>query len=170
MNLDTTRAATNRADLRVDLIGTAGVGVLRYSLAFLLLVWGGAKFTMFEAEAIKPLIEHSPFLSWLYAAFGLRMTSSLFGVFEVTAAALIATRKWLPRASGYASLAAAGMFVVTLSFLVTTPGVFEPTSPWGGFLMKDIVLLGAALFTAAEALGGGREIGDPSAARADFKT
>lgn len=48
------------------------------------------------------------------------------------------------------------MFVVTLSFLFTTPGVFEPTSPWGGFLMKDIILLGAALFTAAEALGAWR--------------
>jgi uncharacterized membrane protein YkgB len=134
-------------------LGIVGVRILRYGLVVLLLMWGAAKFTAFEADAIKPLVEHSPLLGWLYGVFGLRGTSSLFGVFEVATGALIATRKWLPRASGYASLAAAGMFVVTLSFLVTTPGVFEPTSPWGGFLMKDIVLLGAALFTSAEALG-----------------
>ncbi|PYO93340.1 MAG: hypothetical protein DMD58_00365, partial [Gemmatimonadetes bacterium] len=50
------------------------------------------------------------------------------------------------------SLAAAGMFVVTLSLLVTTPGVLAPTNPMGGFLMKDVILLGAALFTSGEAL------------------
>ncbi len=139
-------------DARIQLLGTAGVRILRYGLAFLLLTSGAAKFTVFEAEAIKPLVEHSPFLGWLYTLFDLRGTSALIGVFEVTAGVVIATRKWLPRASGYGSLAAAGMFVMTLSFLLTTPGVFEPTSPWGGFIMKDIVLLGAALFTAAEAL------------------
>ena len=30
----------------------------------------------------------------------------------------------------------------TLSFLVTTPDVFSPTSPPAGFLMKDVMLLG----------------------------
>ena len=45
---------------------------------------------------------------------------------------------------------------MTLSFLVTTPGVFEPTSPWGGFLMKDVILLGAALAISAEAFGTAR--------------
>ena len=44
------------------------------------------------------------------------------------------------------------MFVVTLSLLVTTPGVLAPTNPMGGFLMKDVILLGAALFTSGEAL------------------
>jgi uncharacterized membrane protein YkgB len=115
-------------------------------------MWGAAKFTAFEAVAILPLVEHSPFLAWLYRVFGARGTSALFGVFEVTVGVLIATRRWLPRVSGCASLAAAGMFVITLSFLFTTPGVLEPSNPFGGFLMKDIKLLGAALFTFAEAL------------------
>jgi uncharacterized membrane protein YkgB len=136
-------------------LGTIGVQVLRYGLVFLLILWGSAKFGAFEAEAIKPLVEHSPFLGWLYGVFNLRGTSAIFGIVEVAMGALIATRKWLPRVSGYASLAAAGMFVITLSFLFTTPGVREPTNPWSGFLMKDIVLLGTALYTAAEALGAG---------------
>ena len=137
---------------RVDTIGKLGLGILRYGMVLLLLMWGLAKFTVFEATAIQPLVSHSPFLSWLYPMFGVRGASAIFGVFEVGAAILIALRRWLPRASGYASLTTSGMFVVTLSFLVTTPGVFEPSSPWGGFLMKDIMFLGATLFTASEAL------------------
>jgi uncharacterized membrane protein YkgB len=119
----------------------------------LLLMWGAAKFTAPEANAIKTLVEHSPFLSWMYPLLGVQGTSNVFGVFEVGAGILIAMRRWFPRVSGYASLAASTMFVITLSFLVTTPDVFAPSSPWGGFLMKDIMFLGAALFTGAEALG-----------------
>jgi len=137
---------------RVDTLGKAGLGVLRYGLAFLLVLWGSFKFFAFEAAAIQPLVANSPLLSWMYPAFGFRGASALFGVFEVGAGLLIATRHWYPRLSGYASLAASGMFVVTLTFLVTTPDAFGPASPWSGFLLKDIMFLGAALFTASEAL------------------
>ena len=65
---------------------------------------------------------------------------------------LICTRPWMPLVSGYASLLAGSMFIVTLSFLVTTPGALTPANPFHQFLLKDVVLLGAALFTAAEAL------------------
>lgn len=135
--------------LRLRAIGT---GVLRYGLVFLLVLWGGFKFARFEAEGIKPLIENSPFFSWMYAVFSVRAASALIGMFEILIGLLIAARVWMPRASGVASLAAAGLFLVTLSFLFTTPGVLAPTNPAGGFLMKDILLLGAALFTGAEAL------------------
>ena len=148
-----TDAPRSFADSRlVQALGTLGVGVLRYGLAFLLLLWGAFKFTDVEAEGIRPLVENSPYLGWLYGFLGVREVSALFGVFELTAGALIATRRWLPRVSGYASLAAAGMFVVTLSFLFTTPGALELTNPVNGFLLKDILLLGAALLTASEAL------------------
>jgi len=137
-------------------LATAGLGVLRYGLVALLLLWGSFKFAAFEAEAIRPLVEHSPLVSWMYGAFGVRGTSALFGVVEVGAALAIALRRWLPRASAYGSLAASGVFLVTLTFLFSTPGAFAPDSPWGGFLMKDLVLLGAAWATAAEALGAER--------------
>ena len=139
-------------DARIRIFGTAGVFVLRYGLVFLLVAGGAAKFTPFEAEAIRPLVENSPLMGWMYDLFGQRGASALIGVVEMAVGLCVATRRWLPRASGYASLAAAGIFVVTLSFLFTTPGVFAPTSPWGGFIIKDIVLLGAALFTGAESL------------------
>lgn len=144
--------STIRADLRLLRLQAIGTGVLRYGLVFLLVLWGGFKFAQFEAEGIKPLIANSPFFAWLYAVFSVRTVSALIGIFELCIGVLIATRAWMPRASGLASLAAAALFVVTLSFLITTPGVLAPTNPAGGFLLKDLLLLGAALFTAAEAL------------------
>jgi uncharacterized membrane protein YkgB len=149
-------APVSTADRRVDLLAATGIAVLRYSLVFLLLAGGATKFTAAEATAIQPLVANSPFVSWLYPLLGLRGATAFLGVFEIAAALLIATRHWLPRISGFASLAAVWMFLVTVSFLFTTPNVFAPSSPWGGFLIKDIVLLGAALFTASEAFGARR--------------
>src|SRR5262245_2018605 len=137
---------------RTARLETIGRGVLRYGLVALLLLWGGMKFTTLEAEGIRPLIEHSPFMSWMYPAFGVRGASAIIGVIELIAAVLIATRRIKPNLSAIGSLIASFVFLVTLSFLVTTPGVLAPDNPFGGFLMKDIILLGAALVTAAEAL------------------
>ena len=55
-------------------------------------------------------------------------------------------------------------FLVTLSFLVTTPGAFEraPDFPIpipgmaGGFLIKDVFLLGAAVWSLGEAIQASR--------------
>lgn len=147
---------------RTRRLAAIGQGVLRYGLAALLLGWGGLKFAAFEAEAIRPLVENSPIVGWLYPLLGVRATSALIGVVEVAAGLLICLRRWRPDLSAIGSLVAAGTFLVTLSFLVTTPGVFSPTSPFGGFLVKDIMLLGAALFTAAEALEAARRRRPPA--------
>lgn len=126
--------------------------VLRSSVVLLLIIWGAAKFTKPEAEAIRPLIEHSPFLGWMYAVLSVGAASALIGVMELTFAALMIVPRWLPRLSLYGSIGAVITFLTTLSFLVTTPGLFASNSLMAGFLMKDSVLLGAALFTASDAL------------------
>jgi uncharacterized membrane protein YkgB len=133
-------------------LGAVALAILRYGLAALLLLWGSFKFFAFEAEAIQPLVAESPLLSWVYPLFGVRGASALIGVVEIAAALLICTRAWKPGLSALGSLLAAGAFLVTFSFLITTPGALSPMSSFGGFLLKDIILLGAALFTAAEAL------------------
>ena len=146
---------------RTQQLARIGRAVLRYGLVALLLLWGGFKFTAFEAEGIRPLIEHSPLLHWLYPLLGIRGASALIGVVELAAGLLMCTRHWRPKLSALGSLIAAGTFLITLSFLITTPGVLEPTNPFGGFLLKDILLLGAALCTAAEALDAARSsVGD----------
>jgi uncharacterized membrane protein YkgB len=148
--------ATLTSARHVDRIGTIGLGISRYGLVFLLLLWGTFKFFAFEAAGIQPLVSNSPFLGWMYPVFGLRGASAVIGVLEVTAALLIALRPWWPRLSAYGSLFASVTFLTTLSFLVTTPGAISPAHPMNGFLLKDIILLGAALFTAAEGLRAAR--------------
>ena len=150
--------ARNRAVLRwfdskrTARLEAAGQGVLRYGLVALLLLWGALKFTAMEVEGIRPLVEHSPLMSWMYPLMGIRGTSAVIGVIELSAALLMATRRFKPKLSAVGSLLAVCTFLFTLSFLVTTPGVLSPDNPFGGFIMKDVILLGAALSTAAEAL------------------
>jgi reactive chlorine resistance protein C len=129
-----------------------GTGILRYGLVFLLIAIGSTKFFTFEARAIEPLVSHSPFLGWLYPVLGLQGVSNLFGVSEVITGILIALRPVSTKLSAAGSLFGILIFLSTLSFLFTTPGALAPGSDAGGFLVKDIVLLGAAVYTAGEAL------------------
>lgn len=133
-------------------LGRVGAFVLRYSLVFFLLFFGALKWTPAEAKAIQPMVSHSPFFFWLYPAAGVQGGSEVIGVIELVIGILIAIRRWAPRASAVGSLAASGMFVVTLSFVVTTPNIGEGAP----FLLKDLTLLGAALWTASEAISARR--------------
>jgi uncharacterized membrane protein YkgB len=118
------------------------------------------KFTRVEAEAIWPLVQHSPLMSWASTALGVRPFSDVVGIAEMAIAALIALRPIAARASALGSALAVGLFATTLSFLLTTPGVWEAslggfpaiTVLPGQFLLKDVVLLGAALWTLGESL------------------
>ena len=135
-----------------------GIRVLRYSLVGILLYFGLFKFTPTEARAIQPLVEHSPLMSWMYAVLGVDAVSRLIGATELAIAGLILARPWSPSLSAVGGLAASGMFLTTLSFLLTTPGMlqwvdgFPAPSAAAAFLLKDVFLLGAALATAGEAL------------------
>jgi uncharacterized membrane protein YkgB len=126
-----------------------GGGILRYGLVLLLVGIGLLKFTPAEALAIQPWVAHSPFLGWLYAVTSVQGASNLIGVVEITLGALVAVGRWWPRPSALGSLGASGQFLITLSFLVTTPGLSPDAQ---GFLIKDVMLLGAALWTAGESL------------------
>ena len=129
-----------------------GAFVLRYSLVFFLVFFGALKWTAAEAKGIEPMVSHSPFFLWLYPTFGVQGGSEVIGVVELVIALLIVLRRWSPRASAIGSTAAIGMFLITLSFIVTTPHVGESA----GFLLKDLTLLGAALWTAGEAFDADR--------------
>lgn len=132
----------------VERLLKAGRIVLRYSLVLFFVGFGLYKFTFEEAQGIQPLMAGSPFFSWLYPVFGLQGASNVVGIVEITAGVLIAQRRWAPLYSGIGSLMAATALVFTLSFMFTTPNL---TPDMQGFLIKDLTLLGAALWTAGEA-------------------
>ena len=140
-------------------VEAVGSGLARYGLAAVVAWIGLMKFTAYEAEGISSFVAHSPLLSWVYGFMSVRGFSAVLGVVEVAIAILIASRPYSPRASALGSALAAGMFLTTLSFLVTTPGVWEPSAGGfpalsalpGQFLIKDLALLGISLWTLGEA-------------------
>ena len=133
--------------------------LLRYGLALVLIWIGGMKFTSYEAHGIMGLEVNSPFMRPLLAGLGVQGLANLLGVTEITTAILLIAGRFFPRLGLIGSSIAILMFLTTLSFLFTTPG-WEPSlggfpalsGAVGQFLIKDIVLLGAAVYTAEESL------------------
>ncbi|MDB5384376.1 MAG: ykgB [Planctomycetaceae bacterium] len=87
-------------------------------------------------------------------AYGLGSVIVLLGV-------LISLHPWFPRVSAVGSFLVVGMSFVTLSFLITTPECWVPAlgssehgfpllSGAGRLVVKDVIMLGAALVTMAD--------------------
>jgi uncharacterized membrane protein YkgB len=119
-----------------------GRELARYGLVVVIAWIGLMKFTAYEANGIRLYVANSPLMSWVYGSVSVRGFSAVLGVVEVAIAILIAARPFSPRASALGSALAVGMFLTTLSFLVTTPGQF---------LIKDLPLLGISLLSFGEA-------------------
>jgi len=140
-------------------VAAVGRELARYGLVVVVAWIGLMKFTAYEAEGIRPFVTNSPVMSWVYGLLSVQGFSAVLGVVEVAIALLIAARPFAPRASALGSALAIGMFLTTLSFLVTTPGVWESTAGGfpalsvipGQFLIKDLALLGISLWTLGEA-------------------
>lgn len=131
--------------------------VSRYGLV-LVLVWiGFGKYVKMEARV---LIQHSPLMSWVYDVFSVTFVAYALGTMEIVAALLIAVQPLWPRVSAAGSALAVLLFLGTLSFLFTTPGVVMTYAHGvpvlsalpGQFLLKDLVLIGVALWTLGDSL------------------
>ena len=139
-------------------VKAAGLLILRYGLALVIAWIGLMKFTEYEARGIQPLVAHSPLMGWLYDILTVRQFATALGIVELCIAILISLRHWSARACTIGS-ATVLMFPTTLSFLFSTPGC-EPSlggfpalsGAVGQFLIKDVVLLGAAIWSLGEAL------------------
>ena len=145
--------------VRVQLgLETLGIVITRYGLVVVLLLIGVLKFTPGEAAGIQPLVAHSPLMSWMYSVMSVQGVSNLIGTIEITIAVLLAFRPVSAKLSFAGSVGSIVTFLVTTSFLASTPGAVGLVHGWpelgeaGQFLIKDIVLLGASLWTAADAL------------------
>jgi uncharacterized membrane protein YkgB len=154
-----------RADLSMWFT-RAGRLVSRYGLVVVLAWIGFGKYVKMEARV---LIEHSPIMSWIYDFLSVGAVASALGTAEIIAAVLIALRPVWPTISAVGSAMAVVLFLGTVSFLFTTPGLavghlagvpILGAQP-GQFLLKDLVLLGVALWTLGEALGARSKAGAP---------
>ena len=99
-------------------------------------------------------------LSWIYDFLSPDAVAHALGATEITAALLIALRPLWPRVSAAGSALAVVLFLGTLSFLFTTPGVVQQlagplpvlSGNPGQFLLKDLVLMGVAVWTPGDSL------------------
>jgi uncharacterized membrane protein YkgB len=133
----------------------------RYGLVVVLAWIGFGKYVKMDSRV---LIEHSPLMSWIYDVLSVNMVAKGLGTMEIIAALLIAIRPLWPHLSAAGSALAVVLFLGTLSFLFTTPGVVATHAAGipvlseqpGQFLLKDLVLIGVAIWTLGDSLGATR--------------
>jgi uncharacterized membrane protein YkgB len=162
MSATTYDTAADRPAIRAPAARTATLG-LYYSLAIILLWFGMMKFTAYEASNISGFILNSPFIGWIHG-FGIKNASIAIGLVEIAAGLLLAARIFAPKLATIGAGIAILTLLMTLSFMLTTPGVFEPAAGGfpalsvlpGQFLLKDLGLLAVAVFCLIESRSTGR--------------
>ncbi|WP_341963938.1 DUF417 family protein [Pseudomonas sp. RC10] len=142
-----------------DKVTKFGVGAIYFAMTVIYLWFGGMKFSGYEANGIHGFVSNSPLLSWMYSFMSIQGFSNFLGVLEISVGVLIAGRLLSPKLSILGGVLSAGLFITTLSFMLTTPGVFEPSLGFpaisvvpGQFLLKDLGLLAASIFVAGTSL------------------
>jgi len=112
----------------------------------LILLWVGYfKFTQTEAEAIKPLVINHPLTSWMYSIMSTQLVSNLIGIFEIITAILLLVGLKYKIIAKIASIALIVIFLMTISYLFTTPGTWKTVDGVlisNFFILKDIMYLG----------------------------
>jgi uncharacterized membrane protein YkgB len=121
-----------------------------------MLLWAGSyKMTAPGAEGIVPLVSNSPLIWWHFKLFGPYIGSDIIGLTEITAAILIITGYFRPKAGIVGGLITTLMFFITSTMVITTPGAviavqgikyMRYMSFLGLFLFKDVISLGVSFY------------------------
>ncbi|WP_028206389.1 YkgB family protein [Paraburkholderia nodosa] len=131
----------------------ASLSLLRWALVAIFLWFGAMKFTAYEANGIAPFIINSPIMSWLHYLFGVQGASYVIGLLELSTAVTLTIGAVKPIFSALGAAMSAATYLITLTFMLSTPGVAEASAGGfpaisalpGQFLLKDVVLLAASL-------------------------
>ncbi len=122
----------------------------------LVLLWIGAfKFTPTEARGIEPLVKNSFLMSWLYSITSIQNVSIIIGSFEIITAICLLLHFFWKKAGIIGGIFAAIIFLTTLSFLFTTPGVFsivDGVFVTDFFIIKDVMALGISLMVLGKSI------------------
>ena len=138
-----------------DILSRAGFYLALYGVVAILLWIGVFKYHPDEAAAIQGIVNNSPLMSWLYGLASVQQVSAVIGTVEILVGLLLAAYPVSKKAGLVGGALASVIFLTTASFLLTTPGVLHVSSVsgntlpypslFGGFLAKDLVLLGVSL-------------------------
>jgi len=117
--------------------------------AALILLWIGIfKFTPTEANGIKNLVENHFLTFFVYDIVSVQTVSNAIGAIEIIIALLLIFSVKFASLRKYAAIGMIVTFLTTLSYLLTTPGIWKivdgvPITDF--FILKDLLLLGFGL-------------------------
>jgi uncharacterized membrane protein YkgB len=127
--------------------------LIRASMVFIFALFGWSKWHQFEAETIKPLIEHSPLVFWLLPAFGVRGSGWFLGTTEWTFGILLFLGFWNKPLGILGAAGSLFTYASTTSIILFLPdawapeaGGFPSITMTSGFLAKDVVLFAASFY------------------------
>jgi uncharacterized membrane protein YkgB len=126
--------------------------ILRASMVIVFAFFGYTKWHQYAAEVLMPFISNSPFIFWLYPAFGVRGATRFLGLSDWTMFALLYAGFWDKRFGIIGALGATGTFLTTLTIIAFIPGGWDPAAGFPAmagpvpFLIKDIVLLAVSIY------------------------
>ncbi|GLR90865.1 hypothetical protein GCM10007857_75810 [Bradyrhizobium iriomotense] len=133
-----------RADLEYHL--------LRAAMVIIFAFFGYTKWHQYAAQAMIPFISNSPFIFWLYPAFGLRGGARFLGASEWTILALLYAGFWDKRFGLLGAIGSTATFITTFTIIPFLPNKWDPAAGFPAmaglvpFLMKDLVLLAVSIY------------------------
>jgi uncharacterized membrane protein YkgB len=126
--------------------------LLRASMVITFACFGYTKWHQYGAQLMIPFISNSPFIFWLYPAFGLRGGARFLGASEWTIFALLFAGFWDKRIGLLGSIGSTIVFTTTFTIIPFMPNGWDPQAGFPAmagavpFLMKDIVFLAVSLY------------------------
>jgi uncharacterized membrane protein YkgB len=126
--------------------------LLRSAMVIIFLFFGYTKWHPDGAQQMIPFISNSPFIFWLYPAFGLRGGARFLGASEWTICALLYAGFWDKRFGILGALGSTITFITTVTIIPFIPNGWDPAAGFPAmaglvpFLMKDLVLLAVSTY------------------------
>lgn len=114
------------------------------ALSFFVTWLGVLKFFPFEAELITPLVKNSPLTYIPFSIFGANNFSMIVGFVELVLSTLLLSGLYDNKAGLIGSLGMCFTFLVTISFIFTTPNInkfIQGAFVTDFFLLKDVMFL-----------------------------
>jgi uncharacterized membrane protein YkgB len=126
--------------------------VLRGAMVITFWWFGYTKWHQYGAQTMVPFISNSPFIFWLYPAFGLRGGARFLGASEWTIFVLLFAGFWDKRLGLLGSLGSTATFFTTFTIIPFMPNGWDPVAGFPAmagavpFLMKDLVFLAVSIY------------------------
>jgi uncharacterized membrane protein YkgB len=126
--------------------------VLRAAMVYIFAAFSYTKWHQYGAQLMIPFISHSPFIFWLYPAFGIRGGARFLGASEWIIFALLYAGFWDKRIGAIGALGSTVTFFTTLTIIPFIPGGWDPAAGFPAmagpvpFLMKDLVLFAMSFY------------------------